>query len=82
MEVMYGSPYRYFIYMSCVLRYRQQRSSLLLKFYPGVFGVVQCFIQNQTFRQYYRLSSTVKIECDNVRWYTLVTTVLWLKLKQ
>ena len=28
------------------------------------------------------LPSSVKIECDNVRWYMLVTTVLWLRLKQ
>lgn len=27
-----------FIYMSCVLRYRQQRCSFLLKFLPGLFG--------------------------------------------
>ena len=34
MEVMYGSPYRYFFI--CVLLYRQQRSSLLLKFLSGL----------------------------------------------
>ena len=39
-------------------------------------AVVQCFLQNQTFRQCHRLPSSVKIECDNVWWYTLVTTVL------
>ena len=32
-----------FIYMSCVLRYRQQRSSLLLKFLPGLFGLDPMF---------------------------------------
>ena len=36
-------------------------------------AVVQCFLQNQTFRQCHRLPSSVKIEWANVMWYTSVS---------
>ena len=48
----------------------------------GYLAVVQCFLQKQKFWHCYRLPSSVKIECTNVRWYTIVTKVLWLRLKK
>ena len=71
--IVEGGGDNFFLLMSCVLRYRQQRSSLLLKFLPELFGLDPMFSTKPDV-------SAVKIVCTKVRWYTLVTTVLWLRL--
>ena len=41
--IVEGGGDNFFLLMSCVLRYRQKRSSLLLKFLPELFGLDPMF---------------------------------------